>query len=138
MRHALMYVGGYERNFANLTNSSTSFEGTDGQSHPYRDWPTHADGLRVYYMEKSGKKFMAVRIADSDGDVVLQNPLVLVPGEHFGFGTRLSGEPTSVEDDVAIGKLLEDSIKKNMAQSGELMPMRERLIAKSHGKKHQD
>lgn len=127
-----MYVGGYERNFPNLTTSSTSFEGTDGSPHEYRAWPTGADGVHVYYMEKSGKKFMVVRVADSGGDVVLENPLVLVPGEHFGFGTRLSGEPTSVEDDVAIGKLLEDVIKKNMSQSGQLMPMRERLIKASH------
>src|SRR5678815_3057522 len=47
MRHALMYVGGFERNFPKLTTSSTSFEGTDGQTHPYAPWPASADGLRV-------------------------------------------------------------------------------------------
>ena len=52
-------------------------------------------------------------IADGTNDVVLKNELVMVPGEHFGFGTRLSGEPTLVEDDNAILKLVEDAAKKN-------------------------
>ena len=90
-----MYVGGFERNFRKLTTASTSFEGTDGQTHPYAPWPASADGLRVSYMEKHGKKFVAVRVADGTSDVVLKNEMVMVPGEHFGFGTRLSGEPRS-------------------------------------------
>lgn len=124
MRHALMYVGGFERNFPNLTTASTSFEGSDGQSHAYTPWPSSADGLRISYMEKAGKKFVAVRVADAMNDVVLKNELVMVPGEHFGFGTRLSGEPTLVEDNIAIMKLLEDIIKKNMDSSEDLMSIR--------------
>ena len=124
-----MYVGGFERNFPKLTTSTTSFEGTDGQSHPYHPWPPSADGLRVSYMEKHGKKFVAVRVADDKSDVVLQNEMVMVPGEHFGFGTRLSGEPTLVEDDNAMLKMLEDIIKKNMAVSAELLNIRARFKA---------
>lgn len=124
-----MYVGGFERNFPKLTTSSTSFEGTDGQSHPYQPWPSSADGLRVSYMEKHGKKFVAVRVADGKSDVVLQNEMVMVPGEHFGFGTHLSGEPTLVEDDTAMLKMLEDIIKKNMAVSAELLNIRARFKA---------
>src|SRR5215204_1075291 len=123
MRHALMYVGGFERNFPKLTTSTTSFDGTDGQSHPYQAWPSSADGLRVSYMEKHGKKFVAVRVADAMSDVVL------VPGEHFGFGTRLSGEPTLVEDDTTMLKMLEDIIKKNREVSEELLKIRERFKA---------
>jgi hypothetical protein len=126
-----MYVGGFERNFQNLTPASTSFEGSDGKAHQYPAWPTTADGLRIGYMEKSGKKFVAVRIADALNDVVLHNEVVLVPGEHFGFGTKLSGEPTSVEDNVAIMKLLEDAIKKNVDHSEELLLIRARLKAGS-------
>ena len=95
-----MYVGGFERNFRNLTPGTTTFEGTDGQSHPYPEWPAGVDGLRISYMEKSGKKFVAVRVADDMSDVVLVNEMVMVPGEHFGFGARLSGEPTLVEDNI--------------------------------------
>ena len=125
-----MYVGGFERNFPKLTTSSTSFVGTDGQDHPYAPWPPSADGLRVSYMEKHGKKFVAVRVADDASDVVLQNEMVMVPGEHFGFGTRLSSEPTLVEDDSAMLKMLEDIIKKNVAVSGDLLKIRERFKMK--------
>ena len=130
MQHALMYVGGFERNFPKLTTSTTSFDGTDGQPHPYQPWPTSADGLRVSYMEKHGKKFVAVRVADGTSDVVLKNEMVMVPGEHFGFGTRLSGEPTLVEDDTTMLKMLEDIIKKNMEVSAELLNIRARFKAR--------
>ena len=128
-----MYVGGFERNFSKLTPASTSFDGTDGQSHPYQPWPSSADGLRVSYMEKHGKKFVAVRVADGTSDVVLKNEMVMVPGEHFGFGTRLSGEPTLVEDNIAMLKMLEDIIKKNAESkdvSAELLNIRARFKAK--------
>ena len=129
MRHALMYVGGFERNFKNLTTTATTFEGSDGKAHQYPAWPSSANGLRISYMEKSGKKFVAVRVADGTNDVVLQNELVMVPGEHFGFGLHLSGEPTNVEDNIAIMKLLEDIIKKNMDVSTQLMEIRTRFKA---------
>ena len=124
-----MYVGGFERNFKNLTTASTTFEGSDGKQHPYPAWPASANGLHISYMEKAGKKFVAVRVADSESDIVLQNELVLVPGEHFGFGVHLSGEPTNVEDNVAIMKLLEDIIKKNMGLGDQLMAVRMRFKA---------
>ena len=130
-----MYVGGFERNFSKLTTASTSFEGTDGQSHPYPSWPSSADGLHISYMEKHGKKFVAVRVADGTSDVVLQNEMVMVPGEHFGFGTHLSGEPTLVEDDNAMLKMLEDIIKKNVAVSAELLKIRERFKAAASAKR---
>ena len=127
MAHGLMYVGGFERNFSKLVPGGSTFEGSDGQSHSYAPWPAAVDGLRFYYMEKAGKKFVVVRVADGKDDVVLQNELVLVPGEHFGFGTRLSGEPSVLSDDTATLKLLEDIIKKNSAVSEPLMRMRMRL-----------
>ena len=133
MRHALMYLGGFERNFPNLTTSTNTFTGTDGKEHPYESWPSSADGLRIGYMEKHGKKFVAVRVGDGTSDVVLKNEMVMVPGEHFGFGTRLSGEPTLVEDDNSMLKMLEDITKKNADHkdvSGELLHIRERYKAK--------
>jgi hypothetical protein len=134
MRHALMYVGSFERNFANLTNTSTSFTGSDGNAHNYPAWPATANGLRISFMEKAGKKFVAVRVADSVSDVVLVNELVLVPGEHFGFGVHLSGEPVNVEDNIAIMKLLEDIIKKNIDHSTELLEIRARFKAAASAK----
>jgi hypothetical protein len=122
-----MYVGGFERNRRNLTSASTSFEGSDGQSHEYPAWPEHTNGLRVSFMEKAGKKFVAVRVADGTNDVVLPNELVLVPGEHFGFNVRLSGEPSVVDDNHAMMKLLEDITKKNHETSDELLLIRTRF-----------
>jgi hypothetical protein len=135
MRHALMYVGGFERNFKNLTTTSTTFEGSDGKQHSYPAWPSSANGLRISYMEKSGKKFVAVRVQDGTSDVVLHNEMVMVPGEHFGFGVHLSGEPTSIEDNIAIMKMLEDIIKKNMSLGDPLMEIRTRFKAAASSKK---
>ena len=126
-----MYVGGFEKNFPSLSPSTDAFEGSDGRSHPYTSWPSSANGLRVHYMEKTGKKFVVVRIADGTSDVVLKNEMVMVPGEHFGYGVRLSPEPTLVEDDLVILKMLEDITKKNVAVSGELLQMRARLKARA-------
>jgi hypothetical protein len=128
-----MYVGGFERNFPNLATTATSFTGTDGKEHPYTPWPSGADGLRISYMEKHGKKFVAVRVADGTSDVVLKNEMVMVPGEHFGFGTRLSGEPTLIEDDNSMLKMLEDITKKNADHkdvSDALLNIRARFKAK--------
>jgi hypothetical protein len=130
-----MYIGSFERNFANLTPTSTTFEGSDGEQHPYAEWPSSANGLRIAYMEKTGKKFVAVRVTDDMNDVVLQNEVVLIPGQHFGFGARLGPEPTSIEDDVAILQLLEDIIKRNATISEPLLLMRARLKAAKPGKK---
>lgn len=124
-----MYVGGFERNRRDLTSASTSFSGSDGNAHDYPAWPDNTDGLRISFMEKAGKKFVAVRVADGTSDVVLPNELVLVPGEHYGFNIRLSGEPAIVDDNHAIMKLLEDAIKKNHEDSDELMAIRTRFKA---------
>ena len=129
MRHAFRYAGGFETNFPKLTSATTSFEGSDGQPHDYAPWPDGVDGLRISFMEKAGKKFVAVRIADGTADVVLHNEMVLVPGEHFGFGVHLHGTPTVVEDNIAIMKLLEDVTKKNVSHSDELLQMRARFKA---------
>jgi len=129
MRHALRYAGNFEKNFMNLTTASTTFEGSDGQQHEYAPWPDAVDGLRISFMEKAGKKFVAVRIADDTSDVVLRNEMVLVPGEHFGFGVHLSGSATVVEDNLAILKLLEDATKKNVDHSDELLQIRARFKA---------
>lgn len=129
-----MYAGSFERNFPTLSTESTSFEGSDGKEHEIAPWPTTVDGLKFSYMEKAGKKFVVVRVADAMNDVVLQNELVLVPGEHFGFGVRLSSEPTLVEDNIAIMKLLEDIIKKNVDRSEELLSIRQWFKAAANKK----
>lgn len=129
MRHAFMYAGSFEKNFMKLTTTTTSFQGSDGQQHAYAPWPDGVDGLRIFFMEKTGKKFVVVRIADGTSDVVLHNEMVLVPGEHFGFGVRLQGTPTVVDDNIAVMQLLEDATKKNVGHSDELLQIRARFKA---------
>ena len=129
MRHALRYAGNFEKNFMKQTTASTSFEGSDGQQHEYAPWPDGVNGLRISFMEKTGKKFVAVRVADGTSDVVLHNEMVLVPGEHFGFGVHLSGTPTMVDDDIAVMKMLEDMAKKNVGHGDELLAIRARFKA---------
>jgi hypothetical protein len=124
-----MYVGSFERNFKNLTPATTTFLGSDGGEREYATTPEGVDGLRVYFMEKTGKKFVAVRVADAQSDVVLQNEMVLVPGEHFGFSVHLSGTPTVIEDNIAVMKMLEDITKKNVGNSDELLMIRSRFKA---------
>lgn len=126
MRHAFMYHGGLERNHPSLKPGATTFTGTDGYVHELPAWPESAF-VRFGYMEKHGKKFCVVRVADAKADVVLKTEQVIEPGRHMGFGVRLSPEPTMVEDDAAIVVLLEDIIKKNEDQAAELMGIRDRL-----------
>jgi hypothetical protein len=126
MRHAFMYHGGLERNLPALKPGATSFTGTDGYVHDLPAWPESAF-VRFGYMEKAGKKFCVVRVADAKDDVVLTTEQVIEPGRHMGFGVRLSPEPTMVEDDSTILVLLEDIIKKNAEQAPALMAIRDRL-----------
>ena len=126
MRHAFMYHGGLERNLPALVSGAKSFTGTDGYVHDLPAWPESAY-LRFGYMEKAGKKFCVVRVMDDKNDVVLKVEQVIEPGRHMGFGVRLSPEPTMIEDDQAIMVLLEDVIKKNPGQAGDLAAIRDRL-----------
>ena len=137
MRHALMYHGGFERNFRNLKPGSNSFEGTDGAVHQVPEWPKGADGLRVGYMEKAGKKFCAVTVHDGTTNVVLTNEMVLDPGKHIGFGKRFGSEPTLLDDDAIALGMLEDIIKRNAgtACENDLLAIRKTLKAKSAPKK---
>ena len=97
MRHCLMYHGGFERNFPNLRLERRSSKGTDGTEHPLAAVPPEIDGVRVRYMEKSGKKFAAVRVQQGKNDVVLKNEVLLDPARHMGHGNRFSPEPTQIE-----------------------------------------
>ena len=123
MRHCLVYHGGFERNFPNLKAGATAFQGTDGSEHPVAAVPGEIDGVRVSYMEKSGKKFAAVRVQRGQDDVVLKNELLLDPARHMGHGKRFSAEPTVVDDEI-MGTLLGDIMAKNPEQRNELAKIR--------------
>lgn len=126
MPHALMYHGGFERNYPELRPGADTFRGSDG-SERVLAWPAEADGARVGYMEKPGKNFVAVRVMDAEADVVLRHEVLLNPSRHMGFGKRFSGEPTVIGDEVA-RVLLDDMIARNPEQRAELTALRERCV----------
>ena len=126
MRHALMYQGSFEKNFASLASGARSFVGSDEREHEIPAWPENVDGLRVGYMEKAGKRFVAVRVMDDKADIMLDNELLLDPPSHMGYGKRFGHEPTIIEDDTA-KQLLNDIIEKNPDQRAELKAIRDRM-----------
>lgn len=121
-----MYHGGFEANYSRMKPGATSFLGSDGSEHVIPDWPDEADGLRIGYMEKAGKRFVAVRVMDDADDLVLENEVLLDPPSHMGYGKRFSPEPTIIEDDPA-RQLLHDIIERNAGQRGPLSAMRDRM-----------
>jgi hypothetical protein len=126
-----MYHGGFERNYPELRPGARTFRGSDGSERVLPDWPVEADGARVGYMEKAGKKFVAVRVLDDDADIVLRHELLLDPPRHMGFGKRFSAEPTVIEDETA-RVLLDDIIARNPEQRAELAALRDRCVP-GHG-----
>lgn len=126
MTHALMYHGGFEANFGRMKSGDTTFVGTDGSQHDIPDWPSEVDGLRVAYMEKAGKRFVAVRVMDAQADVMLEEEMLIDPPSHMGHGKRFSPEPTLIEDEVA-KHLLRDIIEKNPGQKADLGAIRDRM-----------
>ena len=126
MPHALMYHGGFEANFSNMKSGAKTFISTDGSEVAIPDWPAEVDGLRIGYMEKAGKKFVAVRVMHGKSDVMLENEMVITPASHMGHGKRFSPEPTVIDDEPA-RQLLKDIAKKNPNQRAALKAIRDRM-----------
>lgn len=131
MRHALMYQGSFEKNYPSLAPGARSFVGGDDREHEIPAWPTNVDGLRVGYMEKAGKRFVAVRVQQGDHDVVLKHDVAIDAGRHLGFGPRLSAEPTVIQDETAL-VLLDDIMSANPEQRAELQAIRDALPGRKH------
>jgi len=129
MNHCFMYHGAFERNAGKMKAGATTFEGSDGSAHAIPAWPKGADGVCIGYMEKEGKKFLAMRVVRGKTDVVLADGLAIDPARHMGHGKRFSAEPTLVTDDGIMITLLEDIMKKNPSQGAALMPIRMMLKA---------
>jgi hypothetical protein len=125
MRHALLYAGGFEKNFTHLKPGATTFTGTDGAEHTF-SWPAEADGVRISFMEKAGKHFVAVRVQHEGDDIVLERAVLLEASRHLGGGKRFGPEPIIVENEVA-KVILEDAIARNESQRNELAKIRVRL-----------
>jgi len=135
MRHCLLYAGGFERNFPKLKAGATTFEGSDGATHALPEVPADVDGVRVSYMEKPGKKFVAVRVQSGKNDIPLKHEVLLDPPTHMGYGKRFGPEPTVI-DDEAMSVLLADIMAKNPEQKMQLANARASFSvtgAKKHG-----
>ena len=126
MRHAYMYTGAFESNYAGLKAGATTYTTTDGTPHEIT-WPEKVDGVRVSYMEKAGKKFYAVRVQHDAHDIVLENPVHIDPARHSN-NRRLSAEALTVTDDEA-SALLDDIIRDNPDKQVELATMINRINA---------
>ena len=124
MQHVIRYEGGFERNFGTLRSDAGQYEGRDGTRHVAQPWPA-ADGVRFSFMEKPGKRFVAVRVQYEGNDVVLRRPVQLDPERHLG-GKRFSATPVMIDDDTA-GALFGDILESNREQRAELRAMRERV-----------
>ena len=118
MQHGLMYQGSFEKNYSGLESGASAFRGTDGSEHRIPEWPSDFNGVKIGYMEKSGKKFYAVRVQFEGHDIILKNPVLLDPMRHLG-NKRFAPEPTMITDPIA-ETLLDDLIERNPEQQEEL------------------
>jgi hypothetical protein len=120
-----MYQGAYELNYTALQPGRSTYKSTEGDERPLPAWPKKADGVRIGYMEKSGKKFFAVRVQFENHDVVLENPVAIDPLRHMS-NQRFSAEPIVVSDEGA-SALLDDIIRDNPDKQAELAAMINRI-----------
>jgi hypothetical protein len=134
MHHALMYQGSFEQNFPNLTPGAETFISTDGSARELPEWPDDVNGIRVGYMEKAGKRFVAVRLQFEEHDIVLHTPVVLDPIRHLG-SRRFAPEAIIVTDDLAEA-LLDDAIECNPEQADELALLINRVNQVRRGSAH--
>ena len=118
MHHGYMYGGAFELNYEGLSAGSETYKSTSGESQPLKSWPDSVDGVRVWYMEKSGKKFYAVRLQFESHDIVLAHPVAIDPLRHMN-NRRFSAQPTLVRDDQ-MTTLLDDIIRENPETQPEL------------------
>jgi len=113
-----MYGGAYELNHDALSTGSDTYRTTSGEAHPLPTWPDDVDGMRVWYMEKAGKKFYAVRLQFGSHDIVLAQPVAIDPLRHMN-NRRFSAQPTLVNDSE-VSALLDDVIRDNPDSQAEL------------------
>ncbi len=125
MHHGYMYGGAFELNYDALSAGSETYKTTSGEAHPLPTWPEKVDGVRVWYMEKSGKKFYAVRLQFDSHDIVLAHPVAIDPLRHMN-NRRFSAQPTLVND-AEVSTLLDDVIRENPETQPELAMMINRV-----------
>jgi hypothetical protein len=115
MKHAIGYLGHYDRDFADLKPGVRRYRRKDGTTGSVALRPRNVDGIFFGYLECAGKKFVAVRAEYGGHDVLVKNPVLLKPPRHTdrkGFGpnsSRFGGESAE--------RLLADLISSNPGQA---------------------
>ena len=135
MRHGYMYNGAYELNYTALTPNKSTYKTTEGEDRPLPVWPDKIDGVRIGYMEKSGKKFFAVRIQYGAHDIVLENPVYVDPMRHMN-NRRFSADPSVITDDEA-SAMLDDMIRDNPEKQPELAELINEINQKRRASREQ-
>lgn len=118
MLHALVYQGAFELNYVQLAKGTSSYIATDGKPRDLEKRPLAVDGLVIGYMEKTGKKFLAVRLQFENFDILLKNAVLLDPLRHMD-NRRFSPRPIVLKDDL-VSTLLDDVLIQNPQQQPEL------------------
>src|SRR5213592_449728 len=118
MLHALIYLGSFELNFANLEPGTSEYISTDGSTRAHALRPPSVDGLVIGYMERTGKKFWAVRLQFEERDIILRTPVALDRMRHLG-SRRFTAAPIILTDDL-VSVLLDDILAANPEQQAEL------------------
>jgi hypothetical protein len=130
-----MYNGAYELNYTALTPNKSTYKTTEGEQRPLPAWPDKIDGVRIGYMEKSGKKFFAVRIQYGAHDIVLENPVYVDPMRHMN-NRRFSADPSVITDDEA-SAMLDDMIRDNPEKQPELAELINEINQKRRASREQ-
>ena len=102
-----------------------TLQADEGGRHPMPTWPADVNGVRFGFMERRGKRFVAVRAQYGDADVVLANVVPIDTSRHLN-GRRVSAEAITLSDGSA-GALLGDMIEANPAQRPALVAVREQI-----------
>lgn len=118
MRHALVYHGAFEHNYESLKPGARTYVASNRKPPAVSIAQPNVDGIVIGYMERAGKRFLAVRVRFEDRDVILATPVVLDRIRHLG-GRRFSPRPVEITDDLISG-LMDDILGANPGQEPEL------------------
>lgn len=110
MKHAIGYLGRFDRDFEKLRPNPSTYT-LDGTARNVDKRPATLDGIFFGYMELPGKRYVAVRAQYGELDVILKTPVPINPPRHTD-SKKVGPVPTTFGDDSA-SRLLADMIAAN-------------------------
>lgn len=118
MKHSIGYLGHLDRDFTNLRSGNGHYVREDGSLGNVEERPENVDGVFFGYLECKGREFVAVRAQYGEIEVLLKEPVPLIPMRHTdgkGFGPQ----PARFGDESA-AHLLADMITSNPSEAPQL------------------